>query len=153
MKPMTVQISQRTLEDLGFPEVLRALTQRCRTEPGRERALGRPFLDTAEEVGEALALVAEARTLSQDQFSLPLGGVVDLRTAVGHAEKGGLLEPRQLIDAAQLLFAFARTREALDERKERIPRLVEISRRLPLLESIGKSPEQLDAIEFDLKLP
>ncbi|NRD50410.1 endonuclease MutS2 [Corallococcus exiguus] len=139
---MSVQISQRTLEDLGFPEVLRALTQRCRTEPGRERVLARPFLDTETEVAEALALVDEARFLSQQQFSMPLGGVTDLRTAVGHAEKGGVLEPRQLIDAAQLLFAFARTREALDERKERVPRLVEISKRLPFLEAMARRLDQ-----------
>ena len=142
MKPMTVQISQRTLEDLGFSEVLRALTQRCRTEPGRERVLARPFLDTPEQVAEALALVTEARTLSQEQFSLPLGGVVDLRTAIGHAAKGGMLEPRQLIDSAQLLFAFVRTREALDERKERVPRLMEIARRLPMLESMARRIDQ-----------
>ncbi|CAM3350100.1 endonuclease MutS2 [Corallococcus soli] len=142
MKPMTVQISQRTLEDLGYSEVLRALTQRCRTEPGRERVLARPFHDSEAEVTEALALVEEARFLSQQQFSLPLGGVTDLRTAVGHAEKGGILEPRQLIDAAQLLFAFARTREALDERKERVPRLVEISRRLPFLEAMARRLDQ-----------
>ncbi|RKH26114.1 endonuclease MutS2 [Corallococcus praedator] len=139
---MTVQISQRTLEDLGFSEVLRALTQRCRTEPGRERVLARPFHDTEAEVTEALALVEEARFLSQQQFSLPLGGVTDLRTAVGHAEKGGILEPRQLIDAAQLLFAFARTREALDERREKVPRLVEISRRLPFLEAMARRLDQ-----------
>ncbi|MBE4749178.1 endonuclease MutS2 [Corallococcus sp. ZKHCc1 1396] len=139
---MTVQISQRTLEDLGYSEVLRALTQRCRTEPGRERVLARPFHDSEAEVTEALALVEEARFLSQQQFSLPLGGVTDLRTAVGHAEKGGILEPRQLIDAAQLLFAFARTREALDERKERVPRLVEISRRLPFLEAMARRLDQ-----------
>ncbi|RKH37916.1 endonuclease MutS2 [Corallococcus sicarius] len=139
---MTVQISQRTLEDLGFSEVLRALTQRCRTEPGRERVLARPFHDTEEEVTEALALVDEARFLSQQQFSLPLGGVTDLRTAVGHAEKGGILEPRQLIDAAQLLFAFARTREALDERRDKVPRLVEISRRLPFLEAMARRIDQ-----------
>ncbi|RKG83228.1 endonuclease MutS2 [Corallococcus terminator] len=139
---MTVQISQRTLEDLGFSEVLRALTQRCRTEPGRERVLARPFHDTEAEVTEALALVEEARFLSQQQFSMPLGGVTDLRTAVGHAEKGGILEPRQLIDAAQLLFAFARTREALDERREKIPRLVEISRRLPFLEAMARRLDQ-----------
>ncbi|RKH38995.1 endonuclease MutS2 [Corallococcus interemptor] len=139
---MTVQISQRTLEDLGFSEVLRALTQRCRTEPGRERVLSRPFLDTEAEVTEALALVDEARFLSQQQFSMPLGGATDLRAAVGHAEKGGVLEPRQLIDAAQLLFAFARTREALDERKERIPRLVEISKRLPFLEAMARRLDQ-----------
>ncbi|MCY1047302.1 Smr/MutS family protein [Corallococcus sp. bb12-1] len=139
---MTVQISQRTLEDLGFSEVLRALTQRCRTEPGRERVLARPFHDTEAEVTEALALVEEARFLSQQQFSMPLGGVTDLRTAVGHAEKGGILEPRQLIDAAQLLFAFARTREALDERRENVPRLVEISRRLPFLEAMARRLDQ-----------
>lgn len=139
---MTVQISQRTLEDLGYSEVLRALTQRCRTEPGKERVLARPFHDTEADVTEALALVDEARFLSQQQFSLPLGGVTDLRTAVGHAEKGGVLEPRQLIDAAQLLFAFARTREALDERKERVPRLVEISRRLPFLEAMARRLDQ-----------
>ena len=142
MKPMTVQISQRTLEDLGFSEVLRALTQRCRTEPGRERVLARPFLDTEQQVAEALALVAEARSLAQEQFSLPLGGVVDLRIAVGHAAKGGMLEPRQLIDAAQLLFAFARTREALEERRERVPRLMEIARRLPMLESVARRIDQ-----------
>ncbi|SEU25798.1 DNA mismatch repair protein MutS2 [Myxococcus fulvus] len=142
MKPMTVQISQKTLEDLGFGDVLRALTQRCRTEPGRERVLARPFLDTAEQVSEALALVGEARTLSQEQFSLPLGGVVDLRIHVGHASKGGTLEPRQLIDGAQLLFAFVRTREALDERRERVPRLMDIARRLPLLESLARRIDQ-----------
>ena len=85
MKPMTVQISQRTLEDLGFSEVLRALAQRCRTEPGRERVLARPFLDTPEQVAEALALVAEARALSHEQFSMPLGGVVaPAVVGVGH---------------------------------------------------------------------
>ncbi|AGC45068.1 MutS2 family protein [Myxococcus stipitatus DSM 14675] len=142
MKPMTVQISEKTLEDLGFSDVLRALTQRCRTEPGRERVLARPFHDTAEQVSEALALVAESRALSQEQFSLPLGGVVDLRIPAGHAAKGGILEPRQLIDAAQLLFAFVRTREALDERKERVPRLMDIARRLPILESLARRIDQ-----------
>ncbi|WP_338873957.1 endonuclease MutS2 [Myxococcus stipitatus] len=139
---MTVQISEKTLEDLGFADVLRALTQRCRTEPGRERVLARPFLDTAEQVSEALALVAESRALSQEQFSLPLGGVVDLRIPVGHAAKGGTLEPRQLIDAAQLLFAFVRTREALDDRRERVPRLMDIARRLPILESLARRIDQ-----------
>lgn len=135
---MAVQIAQRTLEDLGFAEVLRALAQRCRTEPGRERAQARPFLDSAEQVAEALALVAEARRLAQEeQFSLPLGGVADMRSAVELASKGGMLEPRQLIASAQLLFAFVRTREALEEREERVPRLATIARRLPELESLA----------------
>jgi len=134
---MNVQIAQRTLEDLGYAEVLRALAHRCRTEPGRERALARPFLGTEEEVSEALALVTESRRLAQEQFSLPLGGVTDLRSALELASKNGLLEPRQLIAAAQLLFAFVRTREALEERQHGVPRLAAISRRLPQLEPLA----------------
>jgi DNA mismatch repair protein MutS2 len=137
MKPRSVQIAQRTLEDLGFAEVLRALAQRCRTAPGKERALARPFLDTEERVAEALALVAEARRLAQEQFSLPLGGVSDLREAINRASKGGMLEPRELIAAAQLLYAFARTRDALEEREDAIPILATIGRRLPMLEALA----------------
>ncbi|HYH98979.1 endonuclease MutS2 [Hyalangium sp.] len=134
---MSVQIAQRTLEDLGHAEVLRALAHRCRTAPGRERAQARPFLDTEDQVSDALSLVAEARLLAQEQFSLPLGGVSDLRDAVGRASKGGMLEPRDLIASAQLLYAFARTREALEEREEAVPMLATLGRRLPMLETLA----------------
>ena len=134
---MSVQIAQRTLEDLGFADVLRALAHRCRTAPGKERAQARPFLDTEDQVTDALSLVAEARLLSQEQFSLPLGGVSDLRDAVNRASKGGMLEPRDLIASAQLLYAFARTREALEEREESVPMLATLSRRLPMLETLA----------------
>jgi DNA mismatch repair protein MutS2 len=137
MKPMSVQIAQRTLEDLGFAEMLRALGQRCRTAPGRERALARPFLDTEDQVSDALSLVGEARRLAQELFSLPLGGVSDVREAVNRASKGGMLEPRDLIASAQLLYAFARTREALEEREEAVPMLATLGRRLPMLEALA----------------
>ena len=132
-----MQISQRTLDDLGFADVLRALAHRCRTAPGKERALARPFLDSREAVADALTLVEEARRLGQEQFSLPLGGVTDLRAAMGRAEKGGLLEPRELIASAQLLLAFVRAREALEEREHQVPAMAAIARRLPELESLA----------------
>ncbi|XXF75121.1 Smr/MutS family protein [Myxococcaceae bacterium GXIMD 01537] len=136
---MSVQIAQRTLEDLGYAEILRALAHRCRTQPGKERALARPFLDSEAAVAEALSLVGEARTLlQQEQFSFPLGGVTDLRDPVHRASKGGMLEPRELIASAQLLLAFARTREALEEREERVPMLATIARRLPVLEGLAQ---------------
>jgi DNA mismatch repair protein MutS2 len=134
---MSVQIAQRTLEDLGFAEVLRALAHRCRTAPGKERAQARPFLDTEDQVADALSLVSEARVLAQEQFSLPLGGVSDLRDAVHRSSKGGMLEPRDLIASAQLLYAFARTREALEEREETVPMLAILGRRLPMLEALA----------------
>ena len=132
-----MHFSPRTLEDLAFPEVLAALGQRCRTAAGRSRALGRSFLDDAAAIRESLARVDEARGLLQAQVSLPLGGVADIRAAVERAEKGGLLEPRELVACAQTLFAFGRTREALAEQAAAAPRLAFIGQRLPDLEKLA----------------
>jgi DNA mismatch repair protein MutS2 len=132
-----VHFSPRTLEDLAFPEVLAALGQRCRTAAGRTRALARSFLDDAAAVREALARVDEARALLQAQVSLPLGGVSDVRGSVERAEKGGLLEPKELTACAQTLFAFTRTHEALAERSGLAPRLAFVGQRLPDLEKLA----------------
>jgi DNA mismatch repair protein MutS2 len=132
-----VRLSPRTLDDLAFPEVLAALAQRCRTPEGRTRALGRPLLDAPEDVARSLAQVGEARMLLQAQLSLPLGGVGEIRGAVERAEKGGLLEPRELVATARTLFAFARTREALSERATSAPLLAGVAERLPELEKLA----------------
>ncbi len=125
--------SDKTLRDLGFASIHAALGARCRTEVGRARALSRPFLGSAAEVEAALSLVAEARTLSEQQLSLPLSNVVDVRDACDRATKGGMLEPRELLAVSQVLFASERIREALEEREHQAPGLAVIARRLPLL--------------------
>ena len=79
----------------------------------------------------------EARALLQEQVSLPLGGVADIRGSVERAEKGGLLEPRELTGCAQTLFAFSRAREALGERSGLVPRLSFVGQRLPDLERLA----------------
>lgn len=79
----------------------------------------------------------EARALLQEQLSLPLGGVADIRGAVERAEKGGLLEPRELTGCAQTLFAFGRTREVLAEKSGLLPRLAFVGQRLPDLERLA----------------
>src|SRR5262249_54672284 len=71
------------------------------------------------------------------RLSLPLGGVGEIRGAVERAEKGGLLEPRELVATARTLFAFARTREALSERSPAAPLLATVAERLPDLEKLA----------------
>ncbi|EAU68889.1 DNA mismatch repair protein [Stigmatella aurantiaca DW4/3-1] len=56
---------------------------------------------------------------------------------MNRASKGGMLEPRDLIASAQLLYAFARTRDALEEREETVPILATLGRRLPMLEALA----------------
>ncbi|MGQ0506140.1 MAG: endonuclease MutS2, partial [Myxococcaceae bacterium] len=138
-----MEFAQRTLDDLGFAEITAALAQRCRSEMGRRRALARPFLANAEEVLESLARVEDARRLQEQQYSLPLGSLPDVRGPVERAAKGGLLEPKELLDIAQMLLAFIRTREALEERENLAPRPAMIGRRLPPLEALARRVDGL----------
>lgn len=134
-----MDIAQRTLDDLAYAEILRALSLRCRTEPGMQRALARTFLDSRADVEDALTRVDEARRLQQEQLNLPFGAFnADIRTELRNAAKGGLLEPKPLVAIAQALFSFVRVREALEEREEAVPALATIARRLPQLEDLAR---------------
>lgn len=130
--------SSKTLTDLGWPEVLRALSERCRTPMGRERALERGFLPDPEAVRDALSLVAESRSLLQEQVSLPFAGLQDVRAAVERSEKRALLEPGDLMAISRVLFAFGQARELLEEREESLPGLAVIARGLADLHGLAR---------------
>ncbi|HSM92926.1 MAG TPA: Smr/MutS family protein [Anaeromyxobacteraceae bacterium] len=113
----------RTLEELGWPEILEALAQRCRLPAGRARAHALPFLPDAAAAREALARVDEARRLSEAAWSMPLGGVGDVAPHLERAAKGGVLEPLALRECAALLRAIVRTRRAMEARATEAARL------------------------------
>ncbi|MBL8920664.1 MAG: Smr/MutS family protein [Myxococcaceae bacterium] len=136
-----MDVSDRTLTALGFDDVRAAIGARCRTEVGRARGLKRPFLDGVPEVLASLEHVEEARALKQEPLSLPIGGLVDLRPSLDRASKGGMLEPRELMAICQALFAFERAYEVLQERREKVPHLAALGRRMPLL---GRLATRLD---------
>jgi DNA mismatch repair protein MutS2 len=132
-----LSFSQRTLEDLAYADVLAALSARCRTDVGRERARLRPFLEDAGHVRTALQRVEEARTLLAEDESLPLDGVSDVRASVERAAKGAMLEPVELHACARTLFAFLRTRKALAAREAELPLLAALAGELPELEPLA----------------
>lgn len=132
-----MDVSDRTLISLGFEEVRLALSARCRTEVGVERARKRGFLETRADVEAALKLAAEARELKNEPITLPVSGLVDVRGSLDRASKGGMLEPRELINVCQVLFAFERSHEVLWDRRERLPGLAALGRRLPVLSKLA----------------
>jgi DNA mismatch repair protein MutS2 len=121
----------RTLEELGWPEILASLAQRCRLPAGRAHALRLPFLPDAAAVRDGLLRVAEARRLSEAAWALPLGGVGDVEPHLERAGKGGVLEPVALRECAGLIRAVARTRSALEARSAEVPRLWAVAEPLP----------------------
>ncbi|HEY1087005.1 MAG TPA: endonuclease MutS2, partial [Archangium sp.] len=132
-----MDVSERTLNSLGFEEVRAALAARCRTEVGQERARARAFLSNRDEVQSALTLADEARALKNEPITLPITGIADIRTPIDRASKGGMLEPRDLMNVTQVLFSFERTHELLVERRERMPGLAVLGRRLPVLNKLA----------------
>jgi DNA mismatch repair protein MutS2 len=133
-----VNVTARTLEDLGFTEVLKALAGRCRMEAGQRRALARPFLSSREEVEQALALVEEAQKLKDSGRTLPLGGLRDVQNDIERAAKGGMLEPRELIAVSDLLASMSRASEVLQEQRDGFPELAARGKRLPDLLSLAQ---------------
>jgi len=132
-----LQVNERTLADLGFAEIARAVGSRCQSEPGKQRAMALGFLDGPDAVTRSLTRIEEARALLTDDFSLPLGGISDLVSPVERAAKGAALEPRELIAISQMLFAFIRIKEALESRFEQAPQLGAIAQSLPELEQLA----------------
>ncbi len=137
-----MDLSDATLQALRFEEVRIALASRTRTDAGKARALVRAFLPGRAEVLESLALTAEARILRTEPLLLPLGGLTEIRPSLERASKGALLEPRELMAVTQALFAFERTAEALQTRKERLPGLHAIGKALPDYEALATRLER-----------
>ncbi len=117
----------RTLVELGWPELTRALASRCRLPGGRERSLALPFLGGPDEVRAELARVEEARRLAEAHAALPLGGAGAAEEALQRARKGGVLEPLALRECAGLARAAARTRAFLEARAGEVPLLAALA--------------------------
>lgn len=124
--------------DLGFPRLLEALAGRARTDLGQARARERALLSGADEVGEALALVEEARLLAGEQRQLPLVGARDVRGLVDRAAKGATLEGKELKDVANVIAAISRTKDALDAQRGRVPRLARLGEELVELTTLAR---------------
>ena len=135
----------RTLEELGWPEVTAALAARCRLPAGGRLAAALPFYESAAEVREALARVDEARALGEMRLSLPLGDVGDVGEHVDRAGKGGTLDPLALRACAALLRGAVRTRAFLSERSSDRPRL------WALAEPLSNSASLADRIEIAIE--
>ena len=101
-------IPAKTLTDLGWGQLLEQLAKRCHTNRGADEARALPFLDAVDDARERVARVSEMRRLRDDDEAPPFGGIQDVRTEVARAEKGGDLEPPELIAGSKCRFrAFA----------------------------------------------
>jgi len=115
-------IPEKTCRELGWPQLLAALADRCRSTPGREAALALPFADD-DAVRAHLGRVAEARRLAREQLEIPVGDLPDARPHLARARREGVLEPPALLECARLMRASGRVRRFLAARRDAAPAL------------------------------
>jgi DNA mismatch repair protein MutS2 len=115
--------SDKTLLDLGWPVIVEAWVERCRTSRGaaavRETA---PCADE-EAASERAAEIQEARQLENRAQPMSFGGIQDVRVPVVRAQKGSSLEAEELIAIAESARGYHRLREQLSVQQETVPRL------------------------------
>ena len=129
-----ISIAAQTLETLEFPKIREQLARHVAFSASRELALALLPSTVAAEVQHAQALTSEARRLLDDFPETSVGGVRDVRRAVSHAARGGVLDGSSFLELASTVAA-ARTLRArlLRLAPERYPLLRELAGLLPML--------------------
>ncbi len=135
--------NDRTLTDLGWPQLLAALAEGAGTARGQVIARTLPFLDSRAAVETSLLRIEEVRGLLRLDQGLPLGGIGDPESALDRAEKGAALAGEEIRSCGQLIRAAAETRRFLLSRRERAPLLNEVAQGLV---DLGPLAARIDAV-------
>jgi len=113
---------QKTLHDLSWDEVVRAVASRCRG-PLADRLDELPLADRYEEARAALIEVAEARRLIALDDPLPLDGIREIGASLDRLERAGGLDGPELRAIATTLGGARVLRRFLSRRNAEAPTL------------------------------
>lgn len=124
---MPFHVADSTLESLEWAILIDELRTCCRTPQGRdllcESSDRSPFEADERDVRTRLRETTEARVLLDREAIPPLGGCADLGIGLAHAERGGVLEPAQLMDVRTTLDAIHATLRFFDHQRDDAPTL------------------------------
>ncbi len=116
-----------TLRVLEFEKVLRLLADEAAFSVGRELALAVSPEVEYPAAFELQAQTAEMRLLDQLGIDVPFAGAHDIRANIHAAEIGQVLEPGDLLEAAQTLRTGRKAHNVIEKVRDRVPRLGFIS--------------------------
>lgn len=125
-----LRTTARTLQDLGWSQILDALASRTQTPRGRELALALSFKDGRAQVQASLDIIEEARQLLRRQLPMPVGGLQDIRLLVDRAQKGAILNAPELQQCAQVARGAGQVRRFVTGLAEDVPLLAGWAQRL-----------------------
>ena len=150
------EAEQKTLADLEWDQVERAVAERCRGPLGEGLTL--KLADSFDETERAIAEAKEAWTLLVRNEPLPLEGICEIETSLQHLEREGVLAASALKDVRMTLRVAGGLRRFLDQRKGSVPHLYRVCAIDPTLDgleeevgmSIGDDGTILDSASAEL---
>jgi len=123
-------MDSKTLHVLDYPKILERLADFCDFSASAEMARALAPTPNLDEAVERLAETSEARKLLVTS-DLSIGGAHDIREHVELAARGGVLEPKDLLDVQNTLVATRTLRRSLERVAGDYPHLAELALRLP----------------------
>ncbi len=121
----------RTLDDLGWPQLVEHWARRAATVRGAAAVRAQVPFDAIDDARARVVEIAEARDLAARDSALPLGGVEDCGAAVTRVRKAAALDAAELIATAGTARSLARLRKHLREHEAVAPKLAAIGVGLP----------------------
>lgn len=139
-------LNEQTLQALGWPEIIRFLSQQARSPMTADRCRALPLWDDPAAVSERLSAVWEGVVLLKQAGDLPISFFPDLRPVFVRAAKGAALEGAELRGIFDFLEQVRAVRAFLLGRKEAAPHLLQWGVSLepldPLRKKIGQSIDE-----------
>ncbi len=150
------EVEQKTLADLEWDQVERAVAERCRGPLGEGLTL--KLAESFDDTERAIAEAKEARTLLVRNEPLPLDGICEIETSLQHLEREGVLDANALKDVRMTLRVAGALRRFLGQRRDSVPHLYRVCAIDPTLDgleeevgmSIGDDGTILDSASAEL---
>lgn len=127
-------MEQRTLQLLEFDRVKVELSNYTQSGLGRGLVARLQPLSERKAIEHVLQETSEARQLLDAGCHVPLAGISDISETLGKVERGGILQPSELLPVADLLRGAARLRQYMQDKQDLAPLLLAYSQSLSVLD-------------------
>jgi DNA mismatch repair protein MutS2 len=131
-------VKDKSLEMLEFPRVVEILAGYTGFAVSREMALALKPFHSFDHIDRLLKQSAEARHLLSIEPDISIGGIYDVREAVGLAARGKILELQTLVDIQRTLTSIRFLHNKLGRLENEIPILAEINKKITPLPELEK---------------
>ena len=113
------QLGEKSLLTLEYPAILERLAANASSQKAKETALSLRPISDREDALLAMQQTTDAKNLMLRSGSPPLGGIREVLASLSRADRGGVLNFRELLDIASVLQAARLTQGYVAEEEEK----------------------------------